>query len=262
MNFSIVGDTQSEVRQWLARGLRQELERRGHVYEDPPSRDVRLVLNFVDTEKPRPYRRRARATFVCSVAEADRPAEDVLRAGYPLLIRSLSNLLLYAVPNNGRVDTYFVTLEQGYYSVEHEADDATYFQRLYERLHPLASSNLVIDNLFETDLPEDLWGGDEAVEQIRRASRRLGELELLPAPFPIQEILPPEDFRHVQHLYGIGGLSYGNISARHDRSSFWMSASGVNKYRLDTVGQDILLVKGYDAHKNAMLLSVPPNVTP
>lgn len=262
MNFSIVGHLDSPLRQWLAQGLRQELERQGHVYEDPPSKDVRLVLNFVDADRPRPYRRRARATFVCSVAEAPSPPQDVLKAGYPLLIRSLSNLLLYVVPNGQKVDTYFVTLEQGYYGVPYDGDERAYFARLYERIHPLASSNLIIDNIFEPDLPEELWQGDEAVDQIRRASRRLGELDLLPAPFPIQEILPPEDFRHVQHLYGIGGLSYGNISARRDRTSFWMSASGVNKYRLETVGQDILLVKGYDAQRNAMILSVPPHVTP
>ena len=262
MIFSIVGELASPLQQWLARGLRQELERRGHVYVEPGSRDLRLVLNFVDPQRPRPYRRRARATFVCSVAEAPAPPQDVLKAAYPLLIRSLSNLLLYVVPNGQRVSTYFVTLEQGYYDVPYDADEPAYFARLYERLHPLASSNLIIDNIFEPDLPESLWQGDEAVEQIRRASRRLGELDLLPAPFPIQEILPPEDLRHVQHLYGIGGLSYGNLSARRDRTSFWMSASGVNKYRLETVGQDILLVKRYDAERNAMILSVPPHVTP
>ncbi|MBE3598293.1 MAG: class II aldolase/adducin family protein [Limnochordaceae bacterium] len=262
MNFAIVGERSSAVQQWLADGLRAELERRGNVYEETPSRDVRLVLNFTDMEHPRPYRRRARATFVCSVVMGQEPPKDVLRAGYPVLIRSLSNLLLFAVPQDGKVDTHFVTLEQGYYTVPFDADERSYFARLYERLHPLASSNLVIDNVFEPDLPPELWEGDAAVDQIRRTSRRLGELDLLPAPFPIQEILPPEDFRHVQHLYGIGGLSYGNISARRDRHSFWMSASGVNKYKLEKVGQDILLVKGYDAEKNAIVLSVPPNVTP
>ncbi|NLG69080.1 MAG: class II aldolase/adducin family protein [Firmicutes bacterium] len=262
MIFSIVGQLDSPVRQWLAQGLRQELERRGHVYEEPTSRDLRLVLNFVDPGRPRPYRRRARATFVCSVAEASEPPRDVLKAAYPLLIRSLSNLLLFVVPDGEQVRTYFVTLEQGYYELPYHPDESIFFERLYGRLHPLASSNLIIDNVFEPDLPESLWEGDEAVDQIRRASRRLGELDLLPAPFPIQEILPPEDLRHVQHLYGIGGLSYGNLSARRDRTSFWMSASGVNKYRLETVGQDILLVKRYDAERNAMILSVPPHVTP
>ena len=262
VNFTIVGDVSTPLRQWLAQGLRQELEAHGHRYEPDPDGELRLVLNFTDPERPRPFRRKARATFVCSVVEAEQAPQDVLRSGYPLLVRTLSNLLLYVAGRPARVQTYFVTLEQGYYPVEYDGDEAGYFAALYERLHPLASSQLVIDNIFEPDLPQELWEGNEAVEQIRRASRRLGELDLLPAPFPIQEILPPEDFRHVQRLYGIGGLSYGNLSVRHDRTRFWMSASGVNKYQLQVVGQDILLVKGYDPQRNAILLSVPPHVQP
>ena len=262
MNFSFVGERNTDLRRWLAQGLQREMESHGHRLEPDPSGDVRLVLNFTERERPRPFRRRARGTFVCTIVDDERPPGDVLRTAYPLLVRSLSNLLLYVVAHDGRLDTYFVTLEQGYYPVPYEDDEARYFRTLYERLHPLASSTLVIDNIFEPDLPPELWEGNEAVEQVRRASRRLGELDLLPAPFPIQEILPPEDFRHVQHLYGIGGLSYGNLSARHDRRSFWMSASGVNKYNLQVVGQDILLVKGYDRERNAILLSVPPHVQP
>ena len=36
----------------------------------------------------------------------------------------------------------------------------------------------------------------------------------MPAVFPIEEILSDRDLRHVKLLYGIGGLSYGNVSAR------------------------------------------------
>ena len=50
----------------------------------------------------------------------------------------------------------------------------------------------------------------------------------------------------MKRLYGIGGLSYGNLSARKDESRFWMSASGVDKTRLETIGRDILLVSDYD----------------
>ena len=42
----------------------------------------------------------------------------------------------------------------------------------------------------------------------------LDALDLLPAAFPIEEILSDRDLRHVKLLYGIGGLSYGNVSAR------------------------------------------------
>ena len=97
---------------------------------------------------------------------------------------------------------------------------------------PLATSRLVIDNEFRTDLEEELWDGDEVTEEIREAGRRLGELNLLPSPFPIEELLSERELRHVKRLYGIGGLSYGNLSMRKDETRFWMSASGVDKSNL------------------------------
>ena len=65
------------------------------------------------------------------------------------------------------------------------------------------------------------------------------------------------DLLHVKRLFGIGGLSYGNLSARAEGSSFWMSASGVDKRRLRSVGGDILFVDGYDAAEDAMIVRVP-----
>ena len=41
-----------------------------------------------------------------------------------------------------------------------------------------------------------------------------------------------------------------------------MSASGVDKSRLQTIGRDILLVTGYEPDRLMMRLSVPPNVEP
>jgi ribulose-5-phosphate 4-epimerase/fuculose-1-phosphate aldolase len=41
-----------------------------------------------------------------------------------------------------------------------------------------------------------------------------------------------------------------------------MSGSGVNKGDLKRIGQDMLLIKGFDSGRNTMLLSVPPHVQP
>lgn len=67
---------------------------------------------------------------------------------------------------------------------------------------------------------------------------------LLPTPFPIEHLLSPRDLRHIQLLYGMGGLSYGNVSARKDEEQFWMSASGVNKA---ISRQNVLPIQGYNA---------------
>lgn len=267
MKFSFSGTPASQYLANLGERIKETFQRHGHIYEKEVREDTKLVFNFTTAENPRAFRRRSQAIFVVSVIEAQHIAptqEEAFKAAYPLLIRSLSNLLLYSVPRRDGTqrDTYFVTLERGIYSVKGDPSTHDYYEEIYRRLEPLASSTLVIKNEFHPDLPEDLWKGCKATEDIKWASRRLGELDLLPAPFPIQEIVRPEDFRHIQHLYGIGGLSYGNLSARHDETRFWMSASGVNKTNLETIGRDILLVKGYDPEKNAMLLSVPPNVEP
>jgi ribulose-5-phosphate 4-epimerase/fuculose-1-phosphate aldolase len=78
----------------------------------------------------------------------------------------------------------------------------------------------------------------------------------------MHEVLPERDIKHIRRLYGLGGLSYGNISARKDAETFWMSASGVDKSNLREVGRDILLVRDYDPEDNAMILSVPPEIEP
>jgi ribulose-5-phosphate 4-epimerase/fuculose-1-phosphate aldolase len=120
----------------------------------------------------------------------------------------------------------------------------------------------VIDNEFRTDLEPELWSGDELTEEIREIGVRLDSLGLLPAPFPIEDLLDERQLRHVARLYGIGGLSYGNLSARKDETRFWMSASGVDKSKLDEPGRDILLVSGYEPEHARMILSVPPGVEP
>src|SRR6266496_5575557 len=80
--------------------------------------------------------------------------------------------------------------------------------------------------------------------------------------FPIEDLLNERELRHVKRLYGIGGLSYGNLSQRKDERRFWMSASGVDKSALEKPGRDILLVSNYDHENGRIVLSVPPGVEP
>lgn len=223
-----------------------------------------LVLYPIDVGAPRSYRRRSRAIFVAGVAELGYRPEDVLKAGYPLLARSLSNVLILLAGDaeSARPEVHFVTPEQGYYTVRHAGSDEVFLDTVADRLTPLATSQLVIENAYHADLPEYLWDGDEHSASITRAGLRLAELDLLPSPFPLHDLLPEEDLRHVQRLFGIGGVSYGNISARREGEQFWMSASGVDKSHLFEVGTEILLVKGFDAEQGAILLSVPPHRTP
>lgn len=266
-SFALNGDPQSDRSRWLVDGLRRVMIERDYHERSKPGPDVQVVLHHIDPDAARPYRRKSAPTFVVAIADVGERPADVLRAGYPLLVRALANLCVMVSGRGSAIAAHFVTLEQGTYTVEHEGDDNAFFATLFERIEPLASSRLVIANEFVPDLREELWRGDEQTEQIRRAGEILDTLDLLPAAFPIEEILPPRDLRHVKLLYGIGGLSYGNVSARHTADGalgpeFWMSASGVDKSALTDVGRHVLLVKGYDADRDAMILSVPPSVKP
>ena len=120
----------------------------------------------------------------------------------------------------------------------------------------------MIDNEFVPDLEPELWDGDEVTADIAAAGKRMDELDLLPAPFPVHEYLDERDLRHVMRLYQVGGLSYGNLSARKDETRFWMSASGVDKSQLEVAGRDILLVTDYDEPEAKIVLSVPPGIEP
>lgn len=244
----------------LMDSLVRAMQQHGHEASDTPE-GADVVFHQVDPDRPRPFRRRSRATFVVGLCEGPWP-DEVLARAYPLMVRSISNMLVYAGadgPSGGHA--HLVTPELGCYSAFDAADDDP-GEALYRRIAPLATSHLVIDNLFDPDLPQELAEGTPATEQMTRASRTLDSWHLLPAPFPIAQLLPPEDMRHIRHVFGVGGLSYGNLSARHDRHRFWMSASGVDKGKIGTVSRDILLVKTYDPEHNAMRLSVLPDSQP
>ena len=238
--------------------LRGALERAGFqpaTDENPPE----LVVNVVDREAPKPFRRRSRGTYVAALHVVPEPPPDPLREGYPILVRALANVSMTYVPGQG---VWFTTLERGSYLVPEALGARVLAENVVARLAPLARSRLVIENEFRPDLEPELWDGDEITASISAAGRRLDELGLLPAPFPVEELVDERDLRHIKRLYGIGGLSYGNLSARLDERRFWMSASGVDKSKLETPGRDILLVSDYDAEHLRIVLSVPPGVEP
>jgi ribulose-5-phosphate 4-epimerase/fuculose-1-phosphate aldolase len=218
-----------------------------------------LVLNILEDEAPRPFRRGSRGTFVAALQIGERVPVDPLRAGYPILVRALANIAMTYVPEAG---VWFTTPERGSYVVAQTGGVDALADDVVGRLAPLAAARLVIENEFRTDLEPDLWEGDVHTARIAAAGRRLDASGLLPTPFAIEDLVDERDLRHIHRLYGIGGLSYGNLSERRDSMRFWMSASGVDKGKLDIPGRDILLVSGYDADAGAMVLSIPPSVKP
>ena len=276
MRFSIAGETTSELVRWYAEQVRETLIRQGHTFRPfeqvystelgaiDPNEQVRLVINMADIERPRPIRRSGQGTFVVTVFEGSDNDSTVMQSAYPLLVRSLSNMIVYNTRIGGVLESHFITIEQGHYVIQNTGDDQVFFERVVGRIQPLACSHLVINNEFTPDLPDTLWEGDETTAQIGQAGQVLDSMGLLPAAIPLEQFLTERDMRHIKRLYGMGGLSYGNLSARaqHDPRFFWMSASGVDKSRLQTIGRDILLVTGFDPEQLLIRLSVPPTVEP
>ncbi|HUG16956.1 MAG TPA: class II aldolase/adducin family protein, partial [Thermomicrobiales bacterium] len=254
----------TNLQQWFRDGLVGEMLQRGHIHSPDAGDDTQLVLNFTSIGDPKPFRRNSQGTFVATVVDAEQEPDDIFRTFYPVLLYALSNLGVFLVRSGARIDAHFMTMEQGHYVVslaDGQREDR-FFREIYERLAPLATSQLVINNQYERDLAESLWQGDEHTRDLIWAGEQLGKMNLLPAPWPIQDFLTERDLKHVMRLFGIGGLSYGNLSARRDAGTFWMSASGVDKSKLHDIGRDILLVTGYAAEANAMVISVPPDVQP
>ncbi len=259
MNFAIAGRgddprliefREALRREWIARGFPEDTD------VDPAAE---IVFNFIDPERPRPVRRRQRSTYVAIVSVLDSSPDDVLLYEYPFMVRSLANLGVVVVPGD---TCHFVTPERGHYMVDDPGDLDEWVRRIVDRITPLATSRLVIDNRFDEDLEPELWDGDELTEGLLDAGRRLDALGLLPAPFPLEELVGEKELLRIKRIYGIGGLSYGNLSVRKDERRYWMSASGVDKSDLREVGKDVLMVKDYEADTGTMVLSVPPEIEP
>lgn len=262
--FTFNGEPKDSFSRWLVEGIKDNFNRNNYKYTTEPDEDINLVFNLTDAENPRPFRRKSQGTFVVSIVQTNKSPESVFKEGYPFLIRTVSNHLMYIVHSDEETAIHFLTLEQGHYQIDLQSDQSEEetFQQLYERVEPLASSQLVINNDFYDDLPKSLWNGDEITESLSSSGKKLDALNLLPAPFPLEEVLTKRDIRHLKKLYGIGGLSYGNLSARKNESDFWMSASGIDKSNMNEVGRDFLYIKDYDANRKAMKVSVPKDIKP
>ena len=199
--YAIWGTPTSDAHEAWVNSVGGEFERDEFERVDDVA-EADFVLNMFDPEQPKAFRRQSRGTYSASFYELDEVPEDVLRTSYPNLVRTLANVVVLHVPGEG---VWFTTMERGTYKI---SDDPA---EVFERLAPLAKSKLVIDNEFVTDLEPELWDGDEITADITAAGKRMGELDLLPAPFPVHEFLNERDLRHVMRLYQVGGLSYGNL---------------------------------------------------
>ena len=161
--YAIWGTATSPEHEAWVRSIGREFESDGFT-QVADLADADFVLNMFDPEQPKAFRRQSRGTYSASFYELDAAPDDVLKTSYPMLVRTLANVVVLHVPGEG---VWFTTMERGTYRITDDPAD------VFERLAPLAKSKLVIDNEFVTDLEPELWDGDEVTPRSRAAGKRM-----------------------------------------------------------------------------------------
>jgi ribulose-5-phosphate 4-epimerase/fuculose-1-phosphate aldolase len=267
MKFAVEQRDRDELRDNAAQQVVAAFRSHGHELHSNGG-EVNFVLNLTSAQKPRSTKRRSQSVFIISFLATDHLSGDFQSLLFTLLVRTMSNLLVVVTPRNGELgehaspgEAYFTTPEGGFYHIPFEPD------KVYELMLPVAGAHFAISNRMSADLPEPYWISSPVVEEIKRHGQELDKLGVLPMPFPLHDYLSPVDLRHVYKIYGITGMSYGNLSARETipelgDSTFWMTGRGVNKGALSLVGRDILFVTGFDRRSCEVLVSVPADNDP
>jgi ribulose-5-phosphate 4-epimerase/fuculose-1-phosphate aldolase len=255
MKFSINYNGCVPMRDRIVQEIMAELEFHGHKLTSM-SEELNFIINLVAFEKPKPVFRKAMNEFVISLLEIPKGLDEQRSACYTMLVRTLSNLLICIKQNSGQVpEIYCLTPETGYYHFSYSPG------RMYESMLPIINAKMMITNRVSENLPVEYCSTD-VIEKLRHFGGVLDALGVLPAPFPLTDLLNQDDIDHLYRLYKIKGLSYGNLSAREDipemgKDTFWMTARGVDKAHLKGPAEDILLVTGYDTENGEIMVSVP-----
>lgn len=268
MKFAVIKNDSNPQRDRFAEAIIQKCLEHGHKISSPED-GVQFVLNLTAVDSPYLFRRKTQSIFIFSLVTVDHQPENLRSLCYSTLVRTLSNIVLCAVPENGAApsadndscEMYFTTPECGFYHLKFDAEE------VYQRIIPIAAAHFAIGNRFSLDLPERYWKTSPVVEKIKASAGELDKLGVLPAPFPLRDVLSEETIQQLYSLFEMKGLSYGNMSAREHigelgDTTFWMTARGVDKAKVSKIGHDILLVKGFDYEAGQALVSVPPDYDP
>ena len=97
--FAWSGTATGDRMRWFADGLRTAMLDQGYTEVAQAGPEVAVVLHFLDPDAARPYRRKNAPTFVVALAELASSPHDILRTGYPLLVRGLANLCVMVSPD-------------------------------------------------------------------------------------------------------------------------------------------------------------------
>src|SRR5256714_6445715 len=91
-SFALYGDGSTPRVHWFTDGLRRLMIERGYPEHPKPGPQGQVVLNRIDPERPRPYRRKSAPTVVVGLPDVGQPPEDGLLAGYPPVLPWVAQL--------------------------------------------------------------------------------------------------------------------------------------------------------------------------
>ena len=111
--YAVAGSPTSPELEAFVTAVAREFERDGFERVDSVD-DADFVLNMVDGANPKAFRRKSRGTYSASFYELSTTPADVLKESYPMLVRTLANVVLLHVPGQG---CWFTTMERGTYEV-------------------------------------------------------------------------------------------------------------------------------------------------
>lgn len=186
----------------------------------------------------------------------DSDAERVVRS-YELGLPVMANLAGYIEVIGAEPHDYKMTLitpERGHellYGSPEIGDE------LFDTLVRRSDVTYVDENVVHTDLPEELRQGTAVTRRMQEIARQLDSLDLVPTAVPLDQ-LSERTRRRFFKVLGIRQVSYGNMSARHEGDSFWMTGRGVDKGNLEVIGRDIVLVDRFDRDDRRVHMRVPP----
>jgi ribulose-5-phosphate 4-epimerase/fuculose-1-phosphate aldolase len=257
MKFKINKVSDSHKLSAICSDLVDEIKHNGNILVDI-SEDSNFVLNFIDIDSPRAYRRKSQEEMVVSITIISEPVSDLKSACYVALVKSISNILfcIDITGDNRSPKAHSITPEVGFVGFNYTP------AKMYHYMYPVVSSHFVLRNRLCENFHSNGNNIIPEVEELIKFGKELLELGVLPAPFPLTKFLDEDLINQLYRLYQIKGLSYGNLSVRNynhnmEGTSYWMTARGVNKSQLKGIGKDILLVTGFDEANCEMVVSVP-----
>ncbi|NND35160.1 MAG: class II aldolase/adducin family protein [Saprospiraceae bacterium] len=255
MKYAIIHAGKDLLRDQIEKDLKDELKSRGFMIGHLDG-EINFILNFTQFDKLSAVHRRRQNEFVVSIALLQKETDDLKYLCYNSLVQTLSNLFICVKSDGESVsEVYCITPEVGFYKIEYSVPG------LVDLMLPVITAHFAINNRIRYDLPAK-YTTTKITEELKYYGTVLNNLGVLPAPFPLHEVLSQENINHVYKIFNVSGLSYGNLSARErieevGENTFWMTARGVDKGQLKGVGKDILLVEGFDEKEGKILARIP-----